>query len=135
MQVVRHHTPRLTLMWVGALAICVLLGSLTAAHHVTAVAHRHDRLTGALSHAHELAETHLPSTSPHLHGRQLSSEDAGACHQLTGPPQSPPSPSPNVTAQVLPAFVVTSPRSSSTFVAAGHLLSLAPKTSPPTRHG
>src|SRR5688572_21945495 len=62
------------------LAGCVVLSGFAALRHESTVAHVHGALSGELEHAHELADFHELSTTPHLHGRSVDGHgDAGVC--------------------------------------------------------
>jgi hypothetical protein len=113
------------------LAGCVVLSGLAALRHETAVAHVRGALTHELQHAHELAEFHEQSTTPHLHGRNVDAHGEGACALLaaldhaTILPGSPAWFSPTQPAAIL--AVATLPFDPP----ARALYRLAPKTSPP----
>ena len=62
------------------LTVCTLLAGVLALRHEATVAHVRESLTGALAHAHALAEEHAHDTTPHLHGRDVHAHaEAGTC--------------------------------------------------------
>ncbi len=113
------------------LATCVLLSGVFLLRHETAVAHVRGALTGDLQHAHELAEFHELSTTPHLHGRNVDAHGEGACALLAALDHAtivPAAPAGATAPQPATIFAVeirpfdAPPRA---------LYRLAPKTSPP----
>jgi hypothetical protein len=114
------------------LAGCVVFAGLAALRHETTVAHVHGALSGELEHAHELADFHELSTTPHLHGRSVDAHgETGACALLAALDHAtilPGAPAGSTAAR--PAAVTTPPW----FALAPPALALyrlAPKTSPP----
>lgn len=114
------------------LAGCVVLSGLAALRHESTVAHVYGALSGELEHAHELADFHELSTTPHLHGRSVDAHgDAGACALLaaldhstivSGSPTDSTAPRP-AAVTTIPLFAFERPTLA--------LYRLAPKTSPP----
>jgi len=65
------------------LSVCFVFSGLAAVRHETTVAHVRGALTGELHHAHELADYHELSTTPHLHGRDVDAHaEASVCSLL-----------------------------------------------------
>lgn len=114
------------------LAGCVVLSGLAALRHETTVAHVHGALSGELEHAHELADFHELSTTPHLHGRSDDAHvEAGACALLAALDHATILPgSPAAATAALPVAVTTLAVVTPETPALA-LYRLAPKTSPP----
>ncbi|MBA3456767.1 MAG: hypothetical protein H0T42_27005 [Deltaproteobacteria bacterium] len=114
------------------LAGCVVLSGLVALRHASAVAHVHGAGSGELEHAHELADFHENSTTPHLHGRSVDAHaHAGVCSLLAANDQTTILPGcPGDATSVQPIAITTTPRFALEPPALARYR-LAPKTSPP----
>lgn len=115
-------------------ACCLVLAGLFALRHEAEVAHVREALTGALAHAHELAEHHEHSATPHLHGRDVEAHaEAGACALLAALEHATILAGSPATAAAQPAWIALAPPTPITAAQARPLYLLAPKTSPPAR--
>lgn len=115
------------------LAGCVVLSGLAALRHETAVAHVRGALTGELEHAHELAEFHEDSTTPHLHGRNIDAHAEGACALLAALDHATILPAAVLAATAAHPVAVVTVEPLALDAPALALYRLAPKTSPPAR--
>ncbi len=118
-----------------ALALCVWVVGLAALRHETAVAHVRDALTGAVAHAHALAERHEQhSTTPHLHGRDVAADhESGECVLLAALDHATILPTLPSGAEVATAADLDLVPALALAPTAQTLYLLAPKTSPPAR--
>jgi hypothetical protein len=113
-------------------AACVLLAHLISLRHETTVAHVRDSV-GAMEHAHELAEYHETSTTPHLHGNGAEDHaDLGPCALLVGLEQSTVLSSPPALAASIAAYAVVVELAPLQTAGGVSILAFAPKTSPPS---
>lgn len=116
---------------VAALAIvCLGLAHVVSLRHEVDVAHVHDT-TGALEHAHALADFHAADGAQHLHGRHVATHaEAGRCALLVKLEQSTVGEATRIAfdAAQVEAAVAYHP---SIIPHAASILSYAPKTSPP----
>ena len=114
------------------LAACVVLSGLAALSHETTVAHVHGAVSGELEHAHELADFHELSTTPHLHGRSVEAHgDAGACSLLAALDHATIVPAAAGGVTIAPPAAATTTPKFAFEPPALALYRLAPKTSPP----
>ena len=115
------------------LASCVVLSGLFLLRHQATVAHVHGALSGALEHAHALADHHELSTTPHLHGREVDAHgELGVCALIAALDHAVILAStPTAATATQPVAVATGP-SVALDSPARALYRLAPKTSPPT---
>jgi hypothetical protein len=110
----------------------MLLAGLLAMRHETVVAHVRDHSTGALHHAHELADRHEDSTTPHLHGRDVEAHDeSSACALLAGIQKSTVLPSTARMVIAQPAVAVDIVTVVDAMPVVEAVYRLAPKMSPP----
>ena len=121
----------------GALALllasCVVLSGLFLLRHQATVAHVHGALSGALEHAHALADYHELSTTPHLHGRDVDAScEVGVCALIAALDHATIVSTGSVAATVTHPVVVVALPAVAHDPPARTLYRLAPKTSPPT---
>lgn len=114
------------------LAGCVVFAGLAALRHETTVAHVHAAVSGALEHAHALADFHVLSTTPHLHGRNVETgTETGECTLLAALAHATIVPDSLVASAIARWVAVVGLAAVAFEPPARAVYRLAPKTSPP----
>lgn len=126
----QHGRARRTLALAAACSI--LVTGLLALRHETTVAHVREALTGALAHAHALADHHEQSATPHLHGRDVEAHpEAGACALLAALDHATILADAPAGLAAAPSAVALEVPATDAVITPRALYLLAPKTSPP----